>query len=167
MMVNYSLLCRQLEGFIETEPYWLPVLSNAAALLYEALPDVNWAGFYLVDDQDAADGQKSDGKGSLVLGPFQGKSACIRIPRGKGVCGTAWEQDKILVVPDVHAFPGHIACDSASRSEIVLPLHAREDARVFGVLDIDSPVLSRFSEADREGLEEFAQILASGIDLRS
>ncbi|MBE5996637.1 MAG: GAF domain-containing protein [Lachnospiraceae bacterium] len=153
--VNYSLLCRQLEGFAESDPYWLPVLSNAAALLYEALPDINWAGFYLVD------------RGSLVLGPFQGKTACIRIDRGKGVCGTAWEEDRVLVVPDVHAFPGHIACDSASRSEIVLPLHALSaGSPVFGVLDIDSPVPGRFSEEDRDGLAQFAAALERAVDLR-
>jgi len=142
--VNYSLLCRQLEGFAESDPYWLPVLSNAAALLYEALPDINWAGFYLVD------------RGSLVLGPFQGKTACIRIDRGKGVCGTAWEEDRVLVVPDVHAFPGHIACDCASNSEIVVPIHA--NGEIVGVLDIDSPTIARFDEEDREGLAEFVKI---------
>ena len=201
--VNYSLLCRQLEGFMETDPYWLPVLSNAAALLYEALPCVNWAGFYLVDDgvkcplvpadpgSPEADGdmentrdEKQNSTAGLVLGPFQGKTACIRIARGKGVCGTALEQDRVQVVPDVHAFPGHIACDSASRSEIVLPLHVcqRESSPlaeqntsnavskgigpVFGVLDIDSPEPDRFSEADREGLMQFVKILEAGIELR-
>ena len=182
--VNYSLLCRQLEGFMETDPYWLPVLSNAAALLYEALPCVNWAGFYLVDDgvkcplvpadpgSPEADGdmentrdEKQNSTAGLVLGPFQGKTACIRIARGKGVCGTALEQDRVQVVPDVHAFPGHIACDSASRSEIVLPLHDCYGS-VFGVLDIDSPEPDRFSEADREGLMQFAKILEAGIELR-
>ncbi|MBQ6468509.1 MAG: GAF domain-containing protein [Lachnospiraceae bacterium] len=161
--VNYSLLCRQLEGFMETEPYWLPVLSNAAALLYEALPSVNWAGFYVADARKAGDGGKRSEEESLVLGPFQGKTACIRIPKGKGVCGTAWKEDRVLCVPDVHAFPGHIACDSASRSEIVLPLHT-PDGAVFGVLDIDSPVPERFCDADCDGLKQFAKVLEAGID---
>ena len=151
--IRYGLLCAQLKEFMEEDPYWLPVLSNAAALLYGTLPDLNWAGFYLVDGE------------SLVLGPFQGKTACIRIDKGKGVCGTAWEKDETQCVPDVHAFPGHIACDSASRSEIVLPLH-RADGSIFGVLDIDSPLPARFGEKERAGLSEFVKVLESLIDLR-
>ena len=143
-----------MKTFLEAEPFYLPALSNAAALLYEALPNINWAGFYLVDGD------------SLVLGPFQGKTACIRIARGKGVCGTAWEKDEIQLVPDVHAFPGHIACDSASRSEIVIPLHRRAAGEIFGVLDIDSPVPGRFSEEDRDGLAHFAALLGETVVLR-
>ncbi len=145
--IDYDLLCRQLEEFIKEDSFYIPVLSNASALLFETLPNLNWAGFYLVRDD------------RLVLGPFQGKSACIHIAKGKGVCGSAWESDKVLVVPDVHAFPGHIACDSQSESEIVTPLH--KNGEVIGVLDIDSPLKNRFSEEDREGLERFAKILES------
>ena len=143
--MDYDLLCRQLEEFIKEDSFYIPVLSNASALLFETLPNLNWAGFYLIRDT------------RLVLGPFQGKSACIHIEKGKGVCGSAWESDKVLVVPDVHEFPGHIACDSQSESEIVIPLHKNNE--VFGVLDIDSPLKDRFSEEDREGLESFAKIL--------
>ena len=143
--MDYDLLCRQLEEFIKEDSFYIPVLSNASALLFETLPNLNWAGFYLIRDN------------RLVLGPFQGKSACIHIEKGKGVCGSAWESDKVLVVPDVHEFPGHIACDSQSESEIVIPLHKNDE--VFGVLDIDSPLKDRFSEKDKEGLESFAMIL--------
>ena len=144
-MTDYSLLCEQLRSLAESERHWLPLLSNASALLYDALPNLNWAGFYLMEG------------GSLLLGPFQGKIACIRIPLGKGVCGTAAERDETQLVPDVHAFPGHIACDGASNAEIVVPLH--HGGAVIGVLDIDSPVLGRFSEADRAGLEAFARVI--------
>ena len=154
LQVNYDRIWKQMKTFLETEPFYLPALSNAAALLYEALPNINWAGFYLVDGD------------SLVLGPFQGKTACIRIARGKGVCGTAWEKDEIQLVPDVHAFPGHIACDSASRSEIVIPLHTKITGKIFGVLDIDSPLLGRFSEEDRDGLARFAALLGETVVLR-
>ena len=144
-MTDYSLLVSQLKSLGEEEPYFIPLLSNASALLYEALPDLNWAGFYLMR------------KGSLVLGPFQGKAACIHIPLGKGVCGTAAGQDETQLVPDVHRFPGHIACDSASNSEIVIPLH--RGGQVIGVLDIDSPLFSRFTDEDKTGLEAFAEAL--------
>ena len=144
-MMNYSLISKQLEGLIETEPFYVPALSNAAAILWEELDDINWAGFYIVRDE------------KLVLGPFQGKVACIHIALGKGVCGTAWEKDETLVVPDVHEFKGHIACDSASRSEIVVPIH--HDGKVVAVLDIDSPSASRFSSEDKTGLEEFAGVI--------
>lgn len=144
-MTDYALLTAQLSALAADEPHWLPVLSNAAALLWESLEDINWAGFYL-----------SQGE-SLLLGPFQGKVACIRIPYGRGVCGTAAAEDKTQRVPDVHAFPGHIACDSASRSEIVVPLHC--GGTVVGVLDIDSPTEGRFTEQDRQGLEIFARTL--------
>ena len=144
-MTDYALLTAQLSALAADEPHWLPVLSNAAALLWESLENINWAGFYLTRRE------------SLLLGPFQGKVACIRIPYGRGVCGTAAAEDKTQLVPDVHAFPGHIACDSASRSEIVVPLHC--GGTVVGVLDIDSPTEGRFTEQDRQGLEIFARTL--------
>ncbi len=149
--MNYDLLCRQVKELIAEEPWYVPLLSNASALIYDALPDLNWAGFYLMRE------------GALVLGPFQGKLACIHIPLGKGVCGTAAQLDQTQRVEDVHAFPGHIACDSASNSEIVIPLHAA--GRVIGVLDIDSPLLARFTEADQQGLERLAQALEAGLRL--
>ena len=142
----YALLYKQLEALMEGEESLLPHLCNAAALIYGALKDINWAGFYLLQGD------------SLLLGPFQGKPACIRIPLGKGVCGTAAAQDRAAIVDDVHLFPGHIACDSASNSEIVIPI--RKNGRVAGVLDIDSPLLSRFDERDREGLEKLTELLA-------
>ncbi|MGM9594420.1 MAG: GAF domain-containing protein [Candidatus Onthomonas sp.] len=141
----YGTLAGQLEALLSDEENLITGLANASALLYGALEDVNWAGFYL-----------RQGK-TLVLGPFQGKPACTRIPLGKGVCGTAAALDNIQRVPDVHAFPGHIACDSASRSEIVLPLH--RDGVVMAVLDIDSPCPGRFSPADEAGLLRCAEIL--------
>ena len=143
--VTYSLLCAQLSALTEGIPYKIANLSNAAALLWETLPDINWAGFYKMEN------------GALVLYPFQGKPACIRIEVGKGVCGTAVAEDRTQLVPDVHRFPGHIACDSASNSEIVVPIHV--DSRIWGVLDIDSPCFDRFTEQDREGLEQFVGIL--------
>lgn len=139
------MLNKKLEALIEGVPHLISNLANASALLYEELPDLNWAGFYLLE------GEK------LVLGPFQGKTACIEIPLGRGVCGTAAQQDKTQLVPNVHEFPGHIACDGASNSEIVVPIHL--NGRFFGVLDIDSPQFSRFSEEDREGLEAFVRVL--------
>lgn len=129
-------------------------LSNAAALLSGALARVNWAGFYLLEDD-----------GALWLGPFQGKPACVRIASGRGVCGTALEKNETLVVPDVHAFSGHIACDSASRSEIVIPLR-RADGTPFGVMDIDSPEPGRFTAGDAALLEEFARIVETRCHLR-
>lgn len=143
--VDYALICAQLSALTEGVPYEIANLSNAAALLWQELPDINWAGFY-----------KMEG-GSLVLYPFQGKPACIRIAVGKGVCGTAVAQDKTQLVPDVHRFPGHIACDSASNSEIVVPIHAKGE--IWGVLDIDSPYFERFTEADKTGLEKFVKVL--------
>ena len=144
-MTDYSIMTEQLKALAETDGHYVPLLSNAAAILWEALEDINWAGFYLVRGE------------RLVLGPFQGKVACVHIRRGAGVCGTAWGRDETQLVPDVHAFPGHIACDGASNSEIVVPMH--RDGEVCGVLDIDSPSFGRFSEADREGLEEFVRTL--------
>ena len=148
-MTDYNLLAEQIKSLAEDEPNYIPVLSNASAILYDAMPELNWAGFYLMN------------KGSLLLGPFQGKVACIRIALGKGVCGTAAGNDETLVVPNVHEFPGHIACDSASNSEIVVPIH--KDGKVVGVLDIDSPKLDRFSEDDRLGLEKFVKSLENVI----
>lgn len=142
---DYRLLSEQLKALTEDVPYTISNLSNASALLYQTLPDLNWAGFYLYQDSQ------------LILGPFQGKTACTRIAMGKGVCGTAAATDETQLVPDVHRFPGHIACDSASNSEIVIPIHV--DGKLFGVLDIDSPLLNRFSEADRDGLERFVRVL--------
>jgi len=148
-VVNYNELCASLRGLTDGVPHKIANLANASALLWSALEDINWAGFYLMEGSQ------------LVLGPFQGKPACIEIAIGRGVCGTAAQQKKTLVVPDVHAFPGHIACDGASNSEIVIPLMRGDE--VFGVLDIDSPVFDRFSEADREGLESFAAIISANI----
>ena len=144
-MVNYNELNKQLSAMIENVPHKVSNFANASALLWEHLPDINWAGFYLMEN------------GMLVLGPFQGKPACIEIPVGRGVCGTAVLENRTQLVADVHQFPGHIACDCASNSEIVVPL--RKNGEVIGVLDIDSPLLNRFTEEDREGLEEFARIL--------
>ncbi|MBR5783199.1 MAG: GAF domain-containing protein [Clostridia bacterium] len=140
----YQLLCEQLRALTD-RPYPIANLANAAALLYHTMDQINWAGFYLLE------GDK------LILGPFQGKSACVEIPLGKGVCGTAAVRDQTVVVEDVHLFEGHIACDCASASEIVIPLH--KDGKLIGVLDIDSPVKNRFSPSDRLGLEQFAEIL--------
>ncbi len=148
-MTDYNLLAEQIKSLAEDEPYYIPVLSNASAILYDAMDDLNWAGFYLMN------------KGSLLLGPFQGKVACIRIALGKGVCGTAAGNDETLVVPNVHEFPGHIACDCASNSEIVVPIH--KDGKVVGVLDIDSPSLDRFSEEDKLGLEKFVKALETVV----
>ena len=141
----YRLMNAQLAALVQGEHHPLPNLANAAALLWETLPDINWAGFYVMQD------------GGLLLGPFQGKPACIRIPLGKGVCGTAVARDALQLVANVHEFPGHIACDSASNAEIVVPLH--KNGRVVGVLDIDSPCFSRFDETDAAGLQEFAAVL--------
>ena len=143
---KYELLAQQLQALIEGEPDLIANLSNASAAINEALGNINWAGFYLVKEN------------MLVLGPFQGKPACIRIPFGKGVCGTAAKKDETQLVKDVHEFPGHIACDSASRSEIVLPIHDKNGA-VAAVIDIDSPDLARFDKTDQMGLEHCVKIL--------
>jgi GAF domain-containing protein len=148
-MIDYSVLCKQLEALTEGVPYKIANLANAAALLWEHLDRINWAGFYIMED------------GKLVLGPFQGKTACIVIPVGKGVCGTAVAENATQLVADVHQFPGHIACDSASNSEIVVPI--RVGGKVWGVLDIDSPEFGRFSEEDRTGLEAFAWVLERAL----
>ena len=144
-MTDYQLLNERLRALIHGVPHLTANLANASALLWESLTDLNWAGFYLME------------QGKLVLGPFQGRTACIEIPVGKGVCGTAVAEDATQLVPDVHAFPGHIACDSASNAEIVVPIHA--DGQVVAVLDIDSPRLARFDERDREALEAFVRVL--------
>lgn len=189
-MTDYGLLAKQIISLAEVDAHWLPVLSNAAALLWAALDDINWAGFYLVDpatvsgaEPDAALGAEPDaGSGvelgaapgvesdatpsvhepctpELRLGPFQGKVACVRIPFGRGVCGTAAETKTSQLVEDVHQFPGHIACDSASNSEVVVPII--KDNQVVGVLDIDSPSVARFTQEDLNGLEQVVKALES------
>lgn len=138
-MTNYSLISKEIEALTSDVSDLIANLSNVSALLNTELTDINWVGFYLLKDD------------KLILGPFQGKPACVNIPVGKGVCGTAVSTDSLQLVKDVHEFPGHIACDSASNSEIVLPLHDKS-GKVVAVLDIDSPTLGRFSEADGEGI---------------
>jgi len=144
-----NILTEQAKGIVETDPWYVAALSNLSALIMENMDRLNWAGFYLMRD------------GQLVVGPFQGKVACIHIKVGNGVCGTCVMRDETVVVPDVHAFPGHIACDSASRSEIVVPIHY--DGKVVGVLDIDSPEPDRFSEEDRAVLESLVKVIETGI----
>ena len=145
-----ATLAAQASGLLSASPCLVAALSNLAALLYDALPDLNWAGFYLMHD------------GELVVGPFCGKPACIRIPLSKGVCGAAVREARVQRVADVHQFPGHIACDSRSRSEIVIPI--RRNDRIVGVLDIDSPVPDRFSEEDERTLQSgAARLEASSV----
>ena len=144
-MTDYTSLCAQLAALTDGIPYETANLSNASALLWQNLDNINWAGFYKMMD------------GQLVLGPFQGKPACILIPVGRGVCGTAVAENKTQLVYNVHDFPGHIACDCASNSEIVVPIH--KNGAIWGVLDIDSPLIGRFTEADKAGLEQFVHIL--------
>ena len=151
-MTNYDLMIKKMEALAEESADPIPVMANVSALLFHSMEDINWAGFYIVKS-NADSGSDS----TLVLGPFQGNVACVRIEKGRGVCGTAWAEDSVQLVPDVHAFPGHIACDSASRSEIVVPIH--RDGEVFAVLDIDSPLLARFSEEDKAGLMALAATL--------
>ena len=146
---DYEALEKSLEALIRDVPYETANLANASALLWQSLPDINWAGFYQLR------GDK------LVLGPFQGKPACIVIPMGRGVCGTAAAEEKTVRVEDVHTFPGHIACDCASNSEIVIPLY--RNGALWGVLDIDSPRFSRFSPEDQQGLERFAAVLSEAL----
>lgn len=147
--MNYTVMHNQLRELTQDIPHPIANLANAAALLWQCMDTINWAGFYLLEND------------TLVLGPFQGKPACIEIPVGKGVCGTAVAADETIRVDDVHAFPGHIACDCDSRSEIVIPL--RKNGRILGVLDIDSPVLGRFTSEDQIGLELFAEVLAAAL----
>ena len=148
--IDYSFLCRQLEALTENVENQISNLANASALLFYSLPEVSWAGFYLLED------------GQLILGPFQGKTACTLIRIGKGVCGTAVQENKTILVPNVHEFPGHIACDSASNSEIVIPI--RKNGEIIGVLDLDSTLLNRFTEEDKNGLEKFVSILEKSLD---
>ena len=148
-MTDYKTLCAQLDALVRDVPHPIANYANTSALLFEALTDINWAGFYFLEGD------------TLVLGPFQGKTACIEIPMGRGVCGTAAARDETQLVYDVHLFPGHIACDSASNSEIVVPLH--RGGAVYGVLDIDSPRIGRFTPADQAGLEAFARILEETV----
>lgn len=143
--ISYDQIAAQLSALTDGIPYEVANLANASALLWQEMPDINWAGFYKMTD------------GALVLGPFQGKPACIRIEVGRGVCGTAVAEDKVQLVYDVHDFPGHIACDCASNSEIVLPIHVKGE--IWGVLDIDSPFVGRFTETDKIGLETIVRIL--------
>ncbi len=185
-MTDYGLLAKQIVSLAEVDAHWLPVLSNAAALLWDALDDINWVGFYLVDpvtvsgaepstepstapgaESSAAPGAEPDVAPSdheprtpeLRLGPFQGKVACVRIPFGRGVCGTAAATKTSQLIEDVHQFPGHIACDSASNSEVVVPIF--KDGQVVGVLDIDSPSVARFTQEDLAGLEQVVKALES------
>ncbi|KUH56714.1 GAF domain-containing protein [Megasphaera sp. DJF_B143] len=144
-MINFELMNKQLRALAEADASWLPVFANASALLWDCFPSINWAGFYIVN------------QGSLLLGPFQGKVACIRIPIGKGVCGTAVLEDATQRIDNVHLFPGHIACDSASNSELVIPIH--HDGKVVALLDMDSPIYNRFSENDQKELESFVRTL--------
>ena len=150
-MKSYETLNKQLLALVEGEKNIISILANASALLNEFLEDINWVGFYLYNEED----------NELQLGPFQGKVACVHIPMNKGVCGTSAYQRKTQRVPDVHQFEGHIACDAASNSEIVIPMIVNN--QVYGVLDIDSPLFDRFSEADQAGLEKFVRILEEAI----
>lgn len=180
-MIDYGLLAKQIVSLAEVDAHWLPVLSNAAALLWDALDDINWVGFYLVDSVTVTRAEPDAGSGvepgaapgaapsdhepctpELRLGPFQGKVACVRIPFGRGVCGTAAETKTSQLVEDVHQFPGHIACDSASNSEVVVPII--KDNQVVGVLDIDSPSVARFTQEDLTGLEQVVKALESCVN---
>ena len=147
----YAELARSLRALLEGERDLVANTANMAALLFWSLRDLNWAGFYLVEPD----------RGDLLLGPFQGKPACVRIPIGRGVCGTAAARHETVVVPDVHAFPGHIACDSASNSEVVVPIV--HDGTLLGVLDLDSPVHARFDATDARGLEALVRILVESL----
>ncbi|MBR6474580.1 MAG: GAF domain-containing protein [Lachnospiraceae bacterium] len=148
-MVDYNLLAEQAKEFAKGCDWDITLYANISALLYDALDNLNWAGFYLMRD------------GELALGPFQGKTACMKIKVGKGVCGTAVQEDRTIRVDDVHLFKGHIACDSASASEIVIPIH--KDGRIIGVLDIDSPIKSRFSKEDEAGLLPIVHVIEEKI----
>ena len=143
--VNYKFVAQRLVALTDGIPYEIANLANASALLWQHMEDINWVGFYKMTD------------GLLVLGPFQGKTACVRIPVGKGVCGTAVAENRTQLVYDVHQFPGHIACDCASNSEIVLPIHV--NGEIWGVLDIDSPFVGRFTEEDKAGLLQIVAVL--------
>ncbi len=147
--MDYGLVAKQVAALIEDEPHYIPALSNISSVLMQELPDLNWAGFYLLRGE------------TLVVGPFQGKPACIHIGIGKGVCGTAVAENRTVLVENVHDFPGHIACDGASNSEIVLPLYSGQEIK--GVLDLDSPVIGRFTEEDRKGLETVASLISGAV----
>lgn len=148
--MDYELLNSQVRALVEGVPHTVANLANASAAIWQAMADINWAGFYIMEN------------GRLVLGPFQGKPACIEIPVGRGVCGTAVAEQRTQLVYDVHQFPGHIACDSASNSELVVPL--MKDGQLLGVLDIDSPSVGRFDADDQAGCEAVAALLAEGCD---
>lgn len=148
-MTDYEALIAQVDALTSGVPHRISNLANVSALIFDAMDDLNWAGFYLLEGE------------TLVLGPFQGKPACIEIPVSRGVCGAAVREDRSQLVPDVHAFAGHIACDSASRSELVVPL--RKNGAVIGVLDLDSPSPARFTEADRTGMERLARVLEQNL----
>ncbi|EFU85232.1 GAF domain protein [Staphylococcus lugdunensis] len=148
---NYNLLSKQLQSLIEDETNLIAILSNTSALLNDNLDQINWVGFYLIDNQE------------LILGPFQGHPACVHIAIGKGVCGTAVAQNQTQRIADVHQFPGHIACDAQSKSEIVIPLHQNNE--IIGVLDIDSPIKSRFTEEDQRQLENLVSIIEQQLSL--
>ena len=143
--MKYETILKQAEQLLQEEPWYVAAMSNLSALIMEEVRDLNWAGFYILRD------------GQLVVGPFQGKPACIHIPQGKGVCGTALAEDSTQLVPDVHAFPGHIACDSASASELVIPIH--NNGRVAAVLDMDSPLPGRFTREDADGLTVLVRLM--------
>jgi GAF domain-containing protein len=149
----YNFMKMRLTALIGEEADWLANLSNAAALIWQLLEDINWSGFYLMKEDQ------------LVLGPFQGKPACVNIALGKGVCGTAASTKSYQLVKNVHDFPGHIACDSASNSEVVIPIIVNE--KVVGVLDLDSPTLNRFDQEDVEGLTKFVEVLIKYVDFES
>ncbi len=153
--MGYELWEKSLRELVRDVPWPVANLANASAFIFETVERLNWAGFYLVR-------QKESGETLLVLGPFQGRPACIEIPWGRGVCGTAAAQDRPLKVDDVHEFPGHIACDVASASEVVIPLHGK-DGEVIGVLDLDSPEKARFTEEDLEGLIRFARVIEESL----
>ena len=148
-MTDYEALIAQADALTNGVRHPIANMANLSALIFDTLEDLNWAGFYLLEGE------------TLVLGPFQGKPACIEIPVKKGVCGAAVREDRAQLVPDVHAFAGHIACDSASRSELVVPF--RKDGKVFGVLDLDSPSLSRFTEEDRDGMERLVRTVERNL----
>ena len=143
--MKYETILKQAEQLLHEEPWYVAAMSNLSALIMDEVRDLNWAGFYILRD------------GQLVVGPFQGKPACIHIPQGKGVCGTALAEDSTQLVPDVHAFPGHIACDSASASELVIPIH--NNGRVAAVLDMDSPLPGRFTRDDADGLTALVRLM--------
>ena len=151
--VAYADLARDLAGLLSGETNLIAAAANTSSLLYWSLPELNWVGFYLLDADS----------GDLLVGPFQGKPACVRIPLGKGVCGMAAARRETVLVPDVHAFPGHIACDSASNSEVVVPIVA--DGRLLGVLDLDSPVKRRFDADDARGLERLVEVFLANVSV--